>query len=1000
MSINPTYENNHWEDICLLKAAFACSSDNIFIIDPQLMKIVDANKTALTSLGYTKKELLELGPADVDGNFTSEMIATLFTSVLTSKEQYAIIPTVFKRKDKTVINVTLCLRAFIENKKTFILASANDGNHDDIKGTVSVIKDIDEIKKKDDQITYLAGLVNKVNDAIISVGKNYNIVSWNKGAESIYGFEEKEVIGKSIFNLWMSSNPYWRREEILTILQKKGCWVGEIKHYHKNNFEKWTLVSATVLKNELAIITGFVVVAKDITTRKALEQELKELNDRLEHRVKDKTEEVVSIFERITDGFVGLDNNWNFTYVNREASRIHGKETKEMIGKNIWKEFPEVINHTFYYACCQAMEEQKVVQVQDYYPPLNKWLEGSIYPSANGLSIYFRDITNNKKAELALKESQERFRKIVETLQEGIWQIDENNITLFVNEYLASLLGHTVEEMIGRNAFDFLYKEDMKKALNSIEERKRGISKLHELTFYNHNNLPIHTLVQSTPIFKDGKYAGSISTLLNITERKQAEQRVIARKRRFRALLENSSDGIVLLSSKGIILYISPSAEKMLGYTKEEMVGTDRLNYFHPDDKKTNFDFFANIINNPQGVKQLELRCRLGDGSYKYIECKYTNSLNDPNINAIIANFRDITERKKAEKQLQQNEEQLSLIYNSTLNAMWLLKVEENGKYRYEAVNTAYTTLIGIKKEEAIGKNFGEVIPLRNIDKFTQAFSDAIALGQIIKFITCNELPSGLKTAEVTIIPIKNEEKKVTELLVTANDITEQKKSQEELLQMNKQLRELASHLQNIREEERTKMAREIHDELGQQLTVLKMDISWLNKKIPTRDENVDLKIKGMLELIDGTINSVRKISTELRPSILDNLGLADAIEWQSNDFTRHTGIPVEFSSNVSDNKFSPDISIGVFRILQESLTNVARHAHATKVICRLEKFDNFLNLFISDNGSGFDVTKKGERKTLGLLGMKERVAMLNGKYNIASEPGKGTEVSVQISLI
>ncbi|MCW3107626.1 MAG: domain S-box protein, partial [Segetibacter sp.] len=717
-------------------------------------------------------------------------------------------------------------------------------------------------------------------------------------------------------------------------------------------------------------------------------------------RVRDKTEELVSIFDRITDGFIAVDHNWNFTYVNKEAGRIYSKDPNKIIGKNLWEEFPEVINHPFYDAFHKAMNEQKAVQVNDYYASLNKWLEGSIYPSANGITVYFRDVTHTKKSELALKESELRYRTLVETANEGIWQVDENNITTYANDYLASLLGYTKEQMIGRNAFDFISDANKEKVLRNLEERKKGNSSQYELTFVNSKQQTLKTLIQSTPLYKEGKYAGSISMLLDITKRKQAEEQLTANERRFKALIENSSDGIALISAEGTLLYNSPSGEKITGYKNEEIIGTDRFNYIHPDDREKIKDSLKEIFENPDVVSKIELRYLVKDASYKWLEGSYSNLLNDPSVNAIIVNYRDITERKNAEKQLQKNEEQLSLIYNSTILGMWLMNVEDANQFRFETINNAYTNITGKAKEQVIGHLLEEVIPAKNIVQVKAKYMEAVQTGQVVSFFTKALFKIGEITAEIKIIPIKNEEGKVVQLLGTGNNVTEQKKARKELLQMNVQLRELASHLQSIREDERTSIAREIHDELGQQLTVLKMDISWLNKKLMPREENIENKLKGALELIDSTINTVRKIAAELRPSILDDLGLAEAIEWQSREFTNRTGISVNYAYRGKAGKLPPAISIGIFRIFQESLTNVARHANATQVDCLLKNTGSNLSLIMTDNGVGFNLNAKGERKTLGLLGMKERVMMLNGKCHIASEPGKGTTVSVEVPLL
>ena len=205
--------------------------------------------------------------------------------------------------------------------------------------------------------------------------------------------------------------------------------------------------------------------------------------------------------------------------------------------------------------------------------------------------------------------------------------------------------------------------------------------------------------------------------------------------------------------------------------------------------------------------------------------------------------------------------------------------------------------------------------------------------------------------------------------------------------------------MQEIREQERTNMAREIHDELGQQLTGLKMYISWLNKKCNPQETEIKEKFSSTMMLIEETIKSVRKISMDLRPSILDDLGLLAAIEWQSNEFEKRSGISTEFI-NLTHNKEVPSrLKTGLFRIFQESLTNIARHADAKKIVSSL-KFDNDkLTLTITDDGKGFVYKNIDSKKTLGLLGMEERTKEMGGKYEIKSNPGIGTTVSVTVPV-
>jgi signal transduction histidine kinase len=215
--------------------------------------------------------------------------------------------------------------------------------------------------------------------------------------------------------------------------------------------------------------------------------------------------------------------------------------------------------------------------------------------------------------------------------------------------------------------------------------------------------------------------------------------------------------------------------------------------------------------------------------------------------------------------------------------------------------------------------------------------------------------------------------------------------------QANEQLRDLSAHLQNIREEERIHIAREMHDELGQLLTGFKMDTNWLNKRVSAIDDPMmKEKLTSMSTLIDESVKFVRELAAELRPSILDDLGLIAALEWHSEEFRKRYNIEVEFLSQVEELNTPPLIATGLFRIYQESLTNVARHSEATKVNSSFEVSNDKICLTITDNGKGFDTTSR--KRTLGLLGMRERAAMIGGELKIHSVPGEGTTISIIVN--
>jgi signal transduction histidine kinase len=235
--------------------------------------------------------------------------------------------------------------------------------------------------------------------------------------------------------------------------------------------------------------------------------------------------------------------------------------------------------------------------------------------------------------------------------------------------------------------------------------------------------------------------------------------------------------------------------------------------------------------------------------------------------------------------------------------------------------------------------------------------------------------------------------------LILAKDVTEQLKAEENLRNSYEEVRRLASHLREIREEERTNMSREIHDQLGQQLTVMKMDISWLHKKMLTAEKPIQNRMNDLKNMMDDTVKLVRRIASDLRPSLLDDMGLIAAIEWHVAEFEKRSGIAIELTGIKEEPALSKEYRINLFRIVQESLTNVGRHSDATKVVIDLEVHENRLMLSIKDNGKGFDPVEAGKKGSLGLLGMRERAAVIGGNYELWSSPGKGTLVQISVSL-
>jgi PAS domain S-box-containing protein len=321
---------------------------------------------------------------------------------------------------------------------------------------------------------------------------------------------------------------------------------------------------------------------------------------------------------------------------------------------------------------------------------------------------------------------------------------------------------------------------------------------------------------------------------------------------------------------------------------------------------------------------------------------------------------------------------------------------------RVVVFNPAAQNMFGYSEEQIRGKSLDLLIPERfrsaherNVAAFSGSGVNARMKDTRMDII-------GLR-ADGTEFPIESTIAQVridgkTMFTAILRDIGERRLAEDKLRESHHQLRELASSLQNIREEERTSIARELHDELGQQLLRLRMDLSWLSGRLKDLPPVLQEKVADMKAFVAGTVDTLRRVTTRLRPPLLDELGLAEAAQWQLDDFSKQSGIAVESTIAIDSGSLDERTTINAFRILQESLTNVVRHADARQVEVSLVATDEALTLEISDNGRG---TTLGDTPALGhgLVGIRERTLMLGGRMEVSSEPGAGFSISIRIPL-
>jgi PAS domain S-box-containing protein len=356
---------------------------------------------------------------------------------------------------------------------------------------------------------------------------------------------------------------------------------------------------------------------------------------------------------------------------------------------------------------------------------------------------------------------------------------------------------------------------------------------------------------------------------------------------------------------------------------------------------------------------------------------------------------REIKERKSAEKALRRLEALKSSILSAIPHAVVGLH-----KRKIFFANQSVETVFGWNPKDLIGKN--SRILYRNNKEYEEMGGLFYPVIEKWKKYAI-EFPYRHKSGKDILCKVSGSVigKKLKDLkvVVVYEDITERKRAEAELRSSREQLRYLSAHLQFAIEKERMYIARDIHDELGQLLTALKMDLFWLKSKINNKNQKaILLKIESMSELIDGAVKTVQEISAELRPGLLDDLGLPAAIEWQTCEFWKKTGIKCELNLNLpEDFILDQDISTAIYRIFQEALTNIVRHANATFMKISLKKEKDNIVLEVRDNGRGITKDEISNAKSYGLTGIRERVYLLGGEVNINGIAGEGTTLKVSI---
>jgi PAS domain S-box-containing protein len=493
---------------------------------------------------------------------------------------------------------------------------------------------------------------------------------------------------------------------------------------------------------------------------------------------------------------------------------------------------------------------------------------------------------------------------------------------------------------------------------------------------------------------------------LEIKQRKAAEEALRESDARYRSLYHNTPAMLHSINRNGEIVSVSNYWSEILGYSEQEVIGRKLTDFFTEESKK-----YAEQVVFPEFFKRgyckdIPYRIMRKDGQIIDILLSAIGELDeDGGIFRTLAVSIDVTERNRAVEALRLAKEELSN-YSKDLERQVSIRTREitnileytpdvvyvkDREGRYILVNSRFEKLFGVNNEAIRGKTDYDIVSKEIADEFRRNDLQVLQKGESMQIEERVAHNGEVHTYLSVKFPVYDETGTANGVCSISTDITAVKKAQD-------QLRRLSGRILASQEKERTAIARELHDELGQVLTALRMDAVWMQDRLKDLDPGIAERALTMCDLVDKTIKDVRSIAIRLRPGVLDDLGLVDALEWLTNDFENRSGITCVFEHDDIP-ELNETVSTAAYRICQEAMTNVAKYAEAGRVSVVLRAENNILKLSVRDDGRGFDTAALPELEGVGIAGMRERAMLAGGALEVVSEKGRGCHVLFKVPI-
>ena len=856
--------------------------------------------------------------------------------------------------------------------------------------------------------------LNSIGDAVISTDIEGLIVNMNPIAEAMSGWNLAEATGKplkEVFRL-ISSKTNEPIENPVEKVIRTGKIIGLANHailISKSGQRLHISDSAAPIWNRDKVICGVVLVFSDVTEKYEAEDAIRKseiryrgllnnLNSGVVVHAADtsillsnpKASVLLGLSQEQLQGLKANDREWKFVDENKKPLPLHKYPVNRII------ESVEPIKD-----CILGIHKSENNEIA--------WVNVNGFPifnTTNEISqivISFDDISTQKINADKLKEKEKFLRHTQTIARLGSYTLDIDSGIWESSEMLDEILGIDAKYDKSVDGWLSTIHPDWQKMMANYFSKEVLGNKKHFDTEYK-----IVRIADHVERWVHGKgeleFDSSenpikmIGTIQDITERKIAEEKLRKSEEKYRSIFENIQDVFYQVDLDGEIFEVSPSANYFADFFDFKSSNRHVIDLYADSTDRQNF---LEMIMKKGEVRDFELDIKGKDETIKHVSIN-AKLVRDENGNPSHINgaLRDITKRKKAQDALIENEKYLNEIQMIANIGNWTIDFVSGTWSSSLILDQMFG--IDINHEKKI-ETLGSIIHPDWLKELEEYFQENIDLNKTkfdrkFKIVRLNDKVERWIHA---IGEIKFDKKDKPMLMIgTVQDITKRKRDKEALRQSQEELKSFAAHLQNVREEERNILAREIHDDLGQILIAMKIDLGLLKQSVlktvsEKKQNEVQAQFNDLSEMVDNTLISARRIMTDLRPEVLDMLGFSETVKQHLNSFQQRNKIECVFENHTSKLNLNSDQSVALFRIVQEALNNVAKHSRASRTKVVLEQLDDKLSLQINDNGIGFEQNANVHTDSYGLIGMRERVFLLDGELIINSSKGKGTSIQI-----